>query len=231
MSVSNKRLYELVREEKILIVNELYGIHYATPREPIEQAFEAEKFPLLDWPIDRLDVMERHFSTRLFRIYVEVDHATLRLRLEQDERDPTQSRLQAGLAELERFRLGEYDHFIDYRISNPTGEETDAVAQTIYEQYSSGNRLSIQACRAPELSGPFFFVEMVYCEQWRSQFLRVINTKEHEADTLRLLDISCAKCDTHLFYYQKDGPGMLKRMYLDRIYGSKKIFQPAKFGV
>ena len=38
----------------------------------------------------------------------------------------------------------------------------------------------------------------------------------------RLLDISCAKCGTHLFYYQKDGPGMLKRMYLDRIYGSKR---------
>lgn len=38
----------------------------------------------------------------------------------------------------------------------------------------------------------------------------------------RLLDISCAKCGTRLFYYQKDGPGMLKRMYLDRIYNSKK---------
>jgi hypothetical protein len=38
----------------------------------------------------------------------------------------------------------------------------------------------------------------------------------------RLLDISCVKCGTHLFYYQKDGPGMLKRVYLDRIYGSKK---------
>lgn len=37
----------------------------------------------------------------------------------------------------------------------------------------------------------------------------------------RLLDIRCAKCDTHLFFYQKDGPGLLKRMYLDRIYGSK----------
>ncbi len=38
----------------------------------------------------------------------------------------------------------------------------------------------------------------------------------------RLLDISCAKCGAHLFYYQKDGPGVLKRMYLDRIYASKK---------
>ncbi len=26
----------------------------------------------------------------------------------------------------------------------------------------------------------------------------------------RLLNIRCAKCDTHLFYYHKDGPGSLK---------------------
>ena len=38
----------------------------------------------------------------------------------------------------------------------------------------------------------------------------------------RLLDIQCAKCGNHLFLYQKDGPGILKRMYLDRIYKSDK---------
>lgn len=36
----------------------------------------------------------------------------------------------------------------------------------------------------------------------------------------RLLDIACENCGTHLFYYQKDGPGILKRMYFDRIYDS-----------
>ena len=38
----------------------------------------------------------------------------------------------------------------------------------------------------------------------------------------RLLDLRCAKCSEHLFFYQKDGPGMLKRMYLDRIFESNK---------
>jgi len=37
----------------------------------------------------------------------------------------------------------------------------------------------------------------------------------------RILDICCANCCTHLFYYQKDGAGHLKRMYLDRIVGQK----------
>ena len=36
----------------------------------------------------------------------------------------------------------------------------------------------------------------------------------------RLLDVRCAKCDAHVFYYQKDGPGILKRTYPDRIVDS-----------
>jgi hypothetical protein len=35
----------------------------------------------------------------------------------------------------------------------------------------------------------------------------------------RLLDIGCATCGAHICNYQKDGPGTLKRMYLDRISG------------
>ena len=38
----------------------------------------------------------------------------------------------------------------------------------------------------------------------------------------RLLEIRCSSCDMQLFNYQKDGPGIIKRMYLDRIYGDVK---------
>ncbi|MBU6389399.1 hypothetical protein KGQ71_02685 [Patescibacteria group bacterium] len=37
----------------------------------------------------------------------------------------------------------------------------------------------------------------------------------------RLLEITCEHCRGHISYYQKDGPGILKRMYLDRILDSK----------
>ena len=36
----------------------------------------------------------------------------------------------------------------------------------------------------------------------------------------KLLQILCVKCGEKLFYYQKDGPGIIKRMYLDRIFES-----------
>lgn len=48
------------------------------------------------------------------------------------------------------------------------------------------------------------------------------NYKKSRGGYSRLLDISCAKCGQHLCFYQKDGPGILKRMYIDRIYESNK---------
>lgn len=37
----------------------------------------------------------------------------------------------------------------------------------------------------------------------------------------RFLNIFCDSCNAHLVLYQKDGPGELKRMYLDRIFAPK----------
>ncbi len=37
----------------------------------------------------------------------------------------------------------------------------------------------------------------------------------------RLLEISCQKCGSIICSYQKDGPGNLRRMYIDRISDSK----------
>lgn len=34
----------------------------------------------------------------------------------------------------------------------------------------------------------------------------------------RFLDIFCSVCNSHVALYQKDGPGALLRMYLDRIF-------------
>jgi hypothetical protein len=44
--------------------------------------------------------------------------------------------------------------------------------------------------------------------------------KKNRGGYSRLLEISCEGCGAALGYYQKDGPGILKRMYLDRIYKS-----------
>lgn len=135
VSVSDKKLDILIADGKILVVNEIYGIRYATPKDKIERAFSADKFPLLDWPIVRLDVMQMHFPERLFRVYIRPPNlAVLKERLKRDDRDPGQERLQAGIAELKRLKSGEYDHLTDYCVANPEGR-SDAVAKAIYERY------------------------------------------------------------------------------------------------
>lgn len=39
----------------------------------------------------------------------------------------------------------------------------------------------------------------------------------------RVLNISCRKCASHILTYQKDGPGNLRRMYMDRILEPLKL--------
>lgn len=51
--------------------------------------------------------------------------------------------------------------------------------------------------------------------------LKTDKYKKNRGGYSRLLEISCEGCGEFLAFYQKDGPGILKRMYLDRIYKSK----------
>jgi hypothetical protein len=41
--------------------------------------------------------------------------------------------------------------------------------------------------------------------------------KKNRGGYSRWLSLSCEKCKSQLMIYQKDGPGILKRLYLDRI--------------
>ena len=40
--------------------------------------------------------------------------------------------------------------------------------------------------------------------------------KSNRGTWSRILDVTCYVCGKHVFFYQKDGPGLLKRSYLDR---------------
>ncbi len=41
--------------------------------------------------------------------------------------------------------------------------------------------------------------------------------KKARGGNSRILKVSCSFCKTHIFSYQKDGIGTLKRVYIDRI--------------
>lgn len=42
--------------------------------------------------------------------------------------------------------------------------------------------------------------------------------REARGGYARFLNLYCSHCQTHLLLYQKDGPGILFRLYLDRIF-------------
>jgi orotidine-5'-phosphate decarboxylase len=132
--IAGEQMDEMERQGKLLVVNELYGVRYATPREPIEQAFAGEQFPLLDWPIDRLHVMQQAFPEKLFTAYVEPpDAETLQRRL-ADGRDSEGKRIDAATAELATLAQGIYDDAINHRVVNSEGEAA-SVARAIYHEY------------------------------------------------------------------------------------------------
>jgi len=40
--------------------------------------------------------------------------------------------------------------------------------------------------------------------------------QKNRGGSSRVLDVTCDHCEGHVAFYQKDGPGILKRMYVDR---------------
>ncbi len=135
--VSVEYLQEMVARGEILTVNDLYGVRYATPLKPIENAFANGQFPLLDWPIKKLAVMEEAFPCRLCRVYLEPPTISeLRQRLGRDDRDAGGGRLMAAIAELEQIWSGNMEKHFDIRVIATDGQ-TRKVAETVYKYYLS----------------------------------------------------------------------------------------------
>lgn len=120
--VSPQEMSEMENRGEFLVVNELYGIRYATPRTPILQAFERGNFPVLDWPVDRLHVMRAAFPSQLHVVYVAPPSIKiLQERISADGRDVDGQRINLALEELARYWQGDFDSVIDHRVVSESG--------------------------------------------------------------------------------------------------------------
>ncbi len=135
VSVTDVEMDEMEKRGELVFVNKLYnGVRYGTPRKPIEEAFLREEFPVLDWPVELVPLMEEVFAGRLFTVYVEPeDVSMLQFRL-NDGRDPSGERYLAALAELEKVRSGFYDDRIQAREVNIQNQAA-TLALGIYRSY------------------------------------------------------------------------------------------------
>ncbi len=135
LPVTDAVMNEMNSRGEFLVINDLYGIRYATPRAPIIQALDSGNFPLLDWPVSRMDVMTTAFPDRLFTVYlIPPSEEVLKTRLGQDERDPTGDRLQAALQEFTEFQNGAYDHLFDLSVVT-NDNQVPQIAQLVYTAY------------------------------------------------------------------------------------------------
>ncbi len=131
--VTIKELLFLQERGALLTVNEIYGIYYATPKYVIDQALIQGQFPLLDWPVDKMEIMLQNYGEQLFTVYISPESVEeLERRLQQDGRDQDGVRLMKGREELQRYHLGDYDHLIHMKVLNVTGKDKE-VACDIYQ--------------------------------------------------------------------------------------------------
>ena len=135
IAVNSEQMDEMWRRGELLAINKLYGIHYGTPRLPIEEALAMGNFPVLDWPIDQLEVMTQAFPDRLFVVYISPPSiSVLRQRLAKDGRDKDGARLKSAMQELQRYWSSEYTGLYNMEVVSEDNEILK-VAATIYASY------------------------------------------------------------------------------------------------
>ncbi len=135
--VSIDELHRMELDGKLLTINQIYGIYYATPKNKIDQVLQNGQFPVLDWPIDKMEIMFEHYQGQIFTVYIDPGSVEeLGRRLALDGRDSEGKRLRAGQEELSKYYEGFYDPIIDFKTINTCGIEKEC-ASAIYQSFSS----------------------------------------------------------------------------------------------
>jgi|JI9StandDraft_1071089.scaffolds.fasta_scaffold09790_2 guanylate kinase len=134
ISVPLEKILELQAENKLIALNHIYENYYATPLEPILESLDANLFPVIDWPIDKVENLKALLGDKVICMFLFLEEDELKERLQLDGRDSSGIRFSAGTKELELFLNGSFSHVIDYTIKNHQGDALRS-AETIYEKY------------------------------------------------------------------------------------------------
>lgn len=133
IAVTEEKLQRLWAAGEVLIINELYGVKYGTPRAPMEAGRSAGAFPVVDWPIDHIEKMADLFPGQLCVVYVRPpDHESLVKRLAG--RNNYEGRLAQAEAEINQVESHYYDHLINLFVVSELRTIKES-ARRVYECY------------------------------------------------------------------------------------------------
>ena len=137
ISITDGEMDVMWSKGQLLVINTLYDIRYATPRQPILEALSNQRFPVLDWPVTKKQLMVDAFPEKIYSVYVSPPSVEiLSSRLLKDGRDATGSRLKAARDELEAFWSQQYDGLYDLAVTSED-DKISEVARMIYTNYLS----------------------------------------------------------------------------------------------
>ena len=192
--ISQGYFRKLLRSDRLLLVNNLYGHWYGTPAEAIDQVLNRGKNPVLDCPVERVKEIRSRWPGLVRGVYLEPPSAdVLRIRL-SDGRDPAGLRFQAALDEITALHEGKYSLLVDQVIINSEGKLQEVVDRIL------------KTLRCPD-------------QGWTHRAFVLKNDRYRNArgGVAFICELRCAACDNPILIYQKDGRGGLHRCYLNRI--------------
>lgn len=133
--ISNKEMDIKYKGGEILTINELQGIRYATPKNLIILALKNKKFPVIDWPISKIDIILKKFPEQTYVVYIfPPTIESLKKRLDKDGRDPQGIRFHDALKELKECRNSKYSKIFNIEIVSDENKIPE-IAHKIYESY------------------------------------------------------------------------------------------------
>lgn len=138
ISLPVKEFERLRRDNRFVAVNQLYGFYYGTPADPILQAFRDERFPMIDWPVQKVHTMDLRFPGKTYKVYLEPpSFEVLMERMSSDGNRTT--REDAAKEEYANLLRGAFDGLFDLRLVNIQGRMRESAIR-IYEGYISSIR-------------------------------------------------------------------------------------------
>ena len=122
--------FQLTREEldsrvansEFVVVNNVYGTLYATPLQPILDQLAVGRFPLIDWPISKLETMRKAFPRHVVACYIKPPNLEAIVhRLEK--RGTNNDRIQAVVNEWNQLQAGDFDDKVNFFVENKEDEQ------------------------------------------------------------------------------------------------------------
>ncbi|HVC58658.1 MAG TPA: hypothetical protein VND15_04255 [Candidatus Acidoferrales bacterium] len=219
ISISLGEFNALDKNGKFLAVNQLYGVFYGTPMKPIMDAFEAQKFPMLDWPVQKIEKMRIKFPEKTFSVYIEppsLESLMARLGFDNNRGD---ERKVAAENEYRALLRNEFIGRFDYRVVS-NDNNVKETAKLIHKVYlTSLNQKEFNAETVNTSMGQ----KLIESEDDMKARMKRDSFRSARGGKAVMLDVHCSKCDTKVLWYQKDGTGNLLRCYINRIFAPPEL--------